>query len=315
LQDLFDRWLSHAKLTKRSWPEDEAKWRYCFGRLKNRRLSEVTTADVATWHTKLGEERGTELANRARALLSAIYSKAHEMGYDGPNPCSGVARFPEQSRERYLRDDEIRPFFLAVKAEPAEWRDFWLLCLFTGARRGSVAAMEWREVDLKQAAWNLPASKTKNKKPAIIYLPPPAVAILETRQQDRNGKPYVFPSNSEAGHIKDPRKSWDRIITAAGLDDFHPHDLRRTLGSVQARLGASLQVIGASLGHRDHRSTEVYARLAEAPVQQSVQSAVAFLVDAGEPEQPAKKSSKGAAKTKGAKKSHARKGAKNGKAK
>ena len=48
------------------------------------------------------------------------------------------------------------------------------------------------------------------------------------------------------------------------------HDLRRTLGSWQAKTGASLVVIGKSLNHRNVTTTAIYARLDKDPVRESV---------------------------------------------
>ena len=97
--DLFDHWLSRAKKRKKTWAEDQRKWANYFQPLRSKRLASIKTADVARWHDKLGEEHGPYLANRCRALLSAMYGVAHELGYEGGNPCRNVKRFPEESRE------------------------------------------------------------------------------------------------------------------------------------------------------------------------------------------------------------------------
>ena len=55
------------------------------------------------------------------------------------------------------------------------------------------------------------------------------------------------------------------------------HDLRRTLGSWQARTGASLAVIGKSLNHQSMASTAVYARLDLDPVRASIDKATAAM--------------------------------------
>lgn len=64
------------------------------------------------------------------------------------------------------------------------------------------------------------------------------------------------------------------------IDDLRIHDLRRTLGSWQARTGASLVVIGKSLNHKSTQSTAVYARLDLDPVRQSVNTATAAIMEA-----------------------------------
>lgn len=58
------------------------------------------------------------------------------------------------------------------------------------------------------------------------------------------------------------------------------HDLRRTLGSWQARAGASLAIIGKSLNHKTHQATAIYARLDLDPVRQSVNTATAAMLEA-----------------------------------
>lgn len=64
-----------------------------------------------------------------------------------------------------------------------------------------------------------------------------------------------------------------KITLPIGLMDIHIHDIRRTFGSYQAINGASLQIIGKSLGHKSPLSTQVYARLNLEPVRASVEKA------------------------------------------
>lgn len=59
----------------------------------------------------------------------------------------------------------------------------------------------------------------------------------------------------------------------SGLMDVRIHDIRRTFGSYQAIAGASLQVIGKSLGHKSMHSTQIYARLNLDTVRASVEAA------------------------------------------
>ena len=136
--------------------------------------------------------------------------------------------------------------------------------------------MAWQDVDLVQGVWYLPGAETKNGEPLAIVLPPPAVGILQLRERERNGCPWVFPAPSKSGHVEDPRKSWARVLKTSGIQDLRPHDLRRSLGSWQTIQGASLQVVGASLGHRDLKSTQVYSRLQLDPVRESVNGWVRF---------------------------------------
>lgn len=69
--------------------------------------------------------------------------------------------------------------------------------------------------------------------------------------------------------------------TGTRLTDLRIHDMRRTLGSWQAATGASLVVIGKSLGHKNMASTQVYSRLDLDPVRDSMQTATRSMFSAG----------------------------------
>ena len=285
LKELWDDWLEvHAKPRKRTWKDDERQWKkYIADTFGSRRLSSLKTSEITKWHAKMGKDSGHFQANRAKALLATLLNHAVRIGLLVANPCRSVPNFPEQSRERFLLPAEMKTFFDALVVVGEPWHDFFQLALFTGARRGNVASMAWDEIDLDRTTWTIPASKTKNKRPAVIALSPPAVAILQSRLELFGRGEYVFPSSSVTGHVVDPRKAWERLRTESGLKDLRMHDLRRSLGSWQAAAGASLAIIGASLGHADLKSTQVYARLQLDPIRAAVtQAADAMLLAGGQ---------------------------------
>lgn len=69
-------------------------------------------------------------------------------------------------------------------------------------------------------------------------------------------------------------------IDDARIPDLRIHDLRRTLGSWQAKTGASLPIIGKSLNHKSQQATAIYARLDLDPVRMSVERATAAMLEA-----------------------------------
>ena len=283
LKELWGDWLEvHAKPRKRTWKDDERQWKkYIADTFGTRRLSSLRTSELAKWHAKIGKDSGHIQANRAKALLATLLNHAVRIGLLVANPCRSVPNFPEQSRERFLLPAEMKTFFDALATVGEPWHDFFQLALFTGARRGNIASMAWNEIDLDRTTWTIPADKTKNKRPAVIALSPPAVAILLSRLEMFGTSEYVFPSSSVTGHVVDPRKAWERLRTESGLTDLRMHDLRRSLGSWQAAAGASLAIIGASLGHADLKSTQVYARLQLDPVRAAVTKAADDMLVAG----------------------------------
>ena len=70
-----------------------------------------------------------------------------------------------------------------------------------------------------------------------------------------------------------PKRAWQRMVENSGIKDIRPHDLRRSLGSWMVNTGASIAIIGGALGHKDAKSTEIYARLATDPVKDAMEKA------------------------------------------
>lgn len=90
---------------------------------------------------------------------------------------------------------------------------------------------------------------------------------------------YTTPKATERALLK--------LAEAANIDpadynlaDLRIHDLRRTLGSWQAKTGASLPIIGKSLNHKTLQATQIYARLDLDPVRQSIITATDAMLKA-----------------------------------
>ena len=145
--------------------------------------------------------------------------------------------------------------------------------------------MRWSDMDRSDPAkpqWRIPSEDSKNKEPMKIAIVEPVISILNRRRKAGDGD-YVFPakrSGSKSPHLTEPKRAWATICKRAELQDVRIHDLRRTLGSWQAMQGASLQVIGKSLGHKSMQSTEIYARLDQDPVTTSVTNAATAMLQA-----------------------------------
>ncbi|WP_296891787.1 site-specific integrase [Thiobacillus sp.] len=69
-------------------------------------------------------------------------------------------------------------------------------------------------------------------------------------------------------------------IDGVRIKDVRIHDLRRTIGSWQAKTGASLAIIGKSLNHKSQQATAIYARLDLDPVRASLEKATSAMLGA-----------------------------------
>ncbi len=287
LSEFFTEYGTRHGEKKRAWAADVQRFRdYLQKPMGGKKLSEIDRAMIAkVLHDAEKAGKSVATVRNIRALASGVFGKAVEWGFLDYNPAQGVKVAGKKvSRDRFLQADELPRFFAAVAEEEPAMRDFILLALLTGARRANLCAMHWRELDLSAGVWRIP--RTKNDEPQSVTLCPEAVVILEARK-DATGGGFVFPGTGRTGHIVEPKKAVERVMARAGIpygrdvpNGVTLHDLRRTLGSWQARTGASLAIIGKSLNHKTHQATQIYARLDLDPVRQSVNTATTAMLEA-----------------------------------
>ena len=265
----------HWKPNCRTWAHMERLFEANSSTWKSRRLSAVTKVDVLEKHRRLGKENGHYLANRWRGVLHRLFEVAIEdFDFAGGNPVRKVKPFAEHERERFVTPEELPRLFDAIDAaEDVRIADFLRLALLTGARKTALMRMRFADVDLGRAVWTIPPADSKNGSPVHVPLVPEAVEVIRSRLVAAGGRVWVFPGRHGKEHLKDVRKPLAKVFKAARFEDVRLHDLRRTFGSWQAANGSSELLIGKSLGHRNTRSTAVYARLTLDPVRQSVERA------------------------------------------
>lgn len=280
--DLFEEYIErHAKPNKVTWKEDQQRFNQYLKRgISSKKVSLVDRSVLSSLHSDITKAGHPTVANRVLALVSSVFGWAINAGLAEVNPASGLRKNREKSRDRFLQGDEIPRFFAAVAAEEnTTIRDYLLVSLLTGTRRTNVLTMKWKDINLDRAEWRI--EETKNGDPLLVALAPEVVKILADRMAVKEKDAvFVFPGPGKKGHLVEPKRGWDRVLERAKLDDLRIHDLRRTFGSWQAKTGSSLVIIGKTLGHKNVATTQIYARLDNDPIRESVHRAVGAMMQA-----------------------------------
>ncbi len=270
---------------------------YVLPKWGNRRAEDISRADLAKLHAGLARSKAT--GNRVLNYLSAAYSWAGASGYvsAGYNPATGIERYTEKTRERFLNLDELHRLGAAIReaetigipwevdegrpnakhTPKADKRQTPIssgaaaalrLLLFTGARLREILHLKWAHVDFERAALFLPDSKTGKK---TIYLNGPALAVLQALPHAGS---YVFPSEPKRKVADktaeqprhDLKRPWEGVRRLAGLEGVRLHDLRHTHASFGVGGGLGLPIIAKLLGHSQIRTTERYSHLDADPI-------------------------------------------------
>jgi len=189
---------------------------------------------------------GEGAARKSVRLLSAVHSWAIGEGLAKANPAAGIKTGADGTRDIIMEDaDAYARLFRTLDVMENERRirqpvaDAVRVIALTGARRGEVAAMRWRHVDLKAGLVTLDAHKTAKStgKPRVIGLPA-AAAVLIARQPEGGPDDLVF-APSRGKRPLNLSKPWCAIRVEAELPKgIGLHGLRHSLASHMAMQGA-----------------------------------------------------------------------------
>ena len=212
-------------------------------------------------------KRDGATVNRFIAALSVCMTHGVRLRWIEKNPCELVTKPKEnRGRVRFLSDDERIRLLNACRGHP----DLYLavvLSLTTGARQSEIMTLRWGQMDFGRQVITL--HETKNGERRALPLVGEAFTLLQARAKVRNLKDdRIFPPTARAKKAAnlDLRAPWESAVQAAGLTDFHWHDLRHTAASYLAMSGVSLVEIAKVLGHRTLAMVARYSHLSDSHI-------------------------------------------------
>ncbi len=226
--------------------------------LGNVPVAELRPRDVVRFLDQVAK-RGGVMANRTRAVLSALYAFGRRRGLDLVNPVSGTLARPEGKGERYLEDDEIAAFWAAMLKRERVTGLALLFALVTGQRSREVRHLRWADLKALEGRqevpaglwWELPSWLSKNRRAHVVPLLSLAQSIL--RLQKPQASEIVF-AGSDGGVLGETAlgqatRKYCKRHGMTGERSFSPHDLRRTVATQMSRLGVDQFVIDRCLNH------------------------------------------------------------------
>ena len=209
-------------------------------------------------------QKSTATVNRYMQAIAAVFTWVIEQRLcpkGWVHPCRGIRCLPDaKERVRYLDPDERTRLYAAVKeSEYPRLYALTIMALKTGARRGELLALTWRDIDLDKGIATL--GKTKNGDRRTLVLLPD---VVEALKPFKSSDPTRFVFGSVRSKYQSPTSidsAWRDAVARAKVKNFKFHDLRHCCASYMAQAGIPLNVIAEVLGHRKLDMTKRYAHL------------------------------------------------------
>lgn len=131
------------------------------------------------------------------------------------------------------------------------------------ARPGETRSMEWSELNLGDAVWTIPASKTKMRREHHVPLSRQALEIIRNMKELFGEKSHVFPSMMSGKKLLS-ENSMNSALRRMGVsgDEHTAHGFRSSASSILNESGKfSADAIEAQLAHLDTREVRrIYNR-------------------------------------------------------
>lgn len=266
-----------AENTRSSYQGNLDKW--IFPALGNFKITEITAAQIdALFISMKSQGKSHATVIKVYNIIFGIFKRAYKHDLIEKNPMDKVTR-PEPRKDEVKKQepesytaDEIITIWNSLEREPLKWRAYVRLLIDTGARRGEICGLQWKDVDFKEnriiIAGNLCYTKAKgvyldtpkNGKIRTVDVDPAVMALLQQHRREQIQKflgPYVFTQDDypDPMHPQSPTRYLKKFEKKYGIPDLHPHKLRHSFASIAITNGADIASVSEKLGHSDKSVT------------------------------------------------------------
>ena len=241
-------------------------------------LDRVTPDDVEHLiATMRRRQLGAKTTVNALTLLQQIFGFGERKGWCRANPCRIVDRpeVEESTDIRFLEMEEVEALLRAVALNdplgPTD-RAIYLTASMTGLRQGELLGLRWCDVDWAagrvrvrqnyvRGHWGTPKSRRGSRSVPM--------ADRVAGELERHFKRSAYQADNDlvfchphTGKVLDHSALARRFKKALGhgrVRDVRFNDLRHTFGTRMAAAGVPLRTLQEWMGHRDFKTTLIYA--------------------------------------------------------
>jgi integrase len=221
--------------------------------------------------------RSAKTTLNALGLLHSIFEYARRQGYVAANPCKLVEKPRAAGVDpdiRFLEPEEIEAMLRGVPEDELGRveRVLYLTAAMTGMRQGELLALRWRDIDwgarrvrvrrnFVRGEFGTPKSKRSARS---VPLADRLAGELDRLQRDTlfardDDLAFAHPQTGRPIDRSRLLKRFKAALRRAGVREVRFHDLRHTFGTRMAAQGVPIRALQEMMGHRDFKTTLVYA--------------------------------------------------------
>lgn len=219
------------------------------------------TPSNRTNRTNLSQNTVLSYFNKFKTALK----QAYKSGYLQTDLNAKVERVKEaETHRQFLSLEELQALANTPCDNPLLKRAA-LFSALTGLRFSDIQKLTWGEVcHSEQRGYYLQFHQQKTKGAEYLYISDQAFGLL-----DEQGKPdaLVIAGLTYSAWENVKLKKW--LLSAGITKDATFHSFRHTFATLQLTLGTDIYTVSKMLGHRDLKTTQVYAKIVDEKKQEA----------------------------------------------
>ena len=221
----------------------------------------LNTKSIKSNKTNLKRNSAVSYFNKFKAALREAYNDGF-LTYDINNKVTSIK--PEEANRQYLTLDELKKLAKTPCNNPLLKR-VALFSALTGLRHSDIKKLTWREVQESDSRGiQLKFRQKKTKGAEEMPISEEAVQLMGERQSKDD---KVFPGLTYSAYENKHLYQW---IGLAGIEkEITFHCFRHTYAVLQLEHGADLYTVSKMLGHRDLKTTQIYAKIVDKTKQEA----------------------------------------------
>jgi integrase len=236
-------------------------------------LGKVSARDLDALYAELGRQgKATSTIRKAHLVISAALAQA--VRHDLLDRNVALNAEPPAVRGKQTRPPTIEELTQLLDAADDDFRVFLFVAMTTGARRGELAALRWRDVDLGGRTITIRQSvaedrdsilikDTKSHQVRGVALDEETITVLVAhRERSEELSRACGSALTEERFVFSPRPGSDtcyvpkvlsrrfaRLCERTRIKGVRLHDLRHFVGSQLVAAGVDIRTVSARLGH------------------------------------------------------------------
>lgn len=266
---LFDYFEAQAKDHKSKTADS---WGSCLQYIKRyERRRDITFAEVTSeWIKGFKEFLDVQrLAQNTKSLyfakLRACVNQAYRDGIIADNPLKRVGSIKlEESKREYLTIEEVQRLVETDCDNETLKRAFLFSCL-TGLRWSDISQLQWGDVHKEGDYTRLVFRQRKTGGQEYLDITHEARELMG---EEQGAEELIFSKLPHPSNANNFIKVW---TARAGIRKHITfHSARHTFATMMLTLGTDLYTVSKLLGHRDIKTTEIYAKIVDKGKQEAV---------------------------------------------